>query len=120
MKQVIHLYVKSEKHYKNKGTYGTSCFHITSSDLQEVVGVSLNQKENQIMNMLGNYAEEHGIELKVHDLAHKTERKEARKRGIRKTPTTLIGETKISGVPEIEEIEAAMAVLNESICENSR
>ncbi len=117
MKQIIHLYVKSEKHYREVYPTHAQATWYSSSDKKHYIGRILDSRQKHVVNIIGKYAEEHGIELKVHDLAHKTERKEARKRGIRKTPTTLIGEIKIIGVPAIEEIEAAMAVLNESKCE---
>ena len=77
----------------------------------------LSEAEENTIKLLEDFSEEKGIILSIHTIITRRDILGARLKGIRETPATVIGNQVIIGIPTIEEIEAAMAVLNGSICE---
>ena len=96
MEKVIHLFVRSEKHYQEVHPTHAQATWYSSSDKKLYIGIFLDSRQKQIVSIIGKYAEENEIKLEIHDIADKTARKKARKMGIWRVPALMIGQHKFS------------------------
>ncbi|MCK4758203.1 MAG: hypothetical protein KAS67_07115 [Thermoplasmata archaeon] len=78
--------------------------HITSSTTTPI-------DSKKTIEIVREFATKHGLGIKVYDVSKSSVAFRAWINGIRTTPTVLIGKQKIEGIPTLEELENALAMM---------
>jgi hypothetical protein len=106
MKKVIEVYIKNEElpvqPIVYQGVPGHPCTIVESYRTEKVIP----EADRLTLKLAEEVSKKEGVELKVYDITSFRGKVQARMKGIKNTPTIVIGKNKIEGIPEKERLLA--------------
>lgn len=109
MEEVVHLYIKSNRVDFIRDPILGQGEHVNSigEDVSIIDGTTIfpNEKDVHVKEMLESLREKYELEIKIHDISLRSERRKAYFKRIKQTPTIAIGSQRIEGIPKINELE---------------
>ncbi len=107
----LHLYIESRVQRDFISPNDLKCFNSTMATREGDKGLGITSstdyilcdEDENIIKILKKFTDQSKIEFKVHDLAHKEEKRKAKSKGIKDTPLIFFNNRMIPQVPSEEE-----------------
>ena len=96
----IEVFIKEKEIATGKVSVGRRCTYKEGIKKETI----MSEDDKKTLEIVQKLAKENGLNIKVHNVSSFGGRLKARRRGVKNSPTIIIGKQKIEGVPTKEQI----------------